>query len=988
MTRAELRKVIEKPAEKQVMFFKPHSLVETLVDEVAEMPGSLPLLSFALSALYVKYIARQEKALAEGTVIERAITKEDYQNIGGVVQSLTARADAKYETLSHGNPAYRDIVRNLMLRMVTLSSGEVTRRRVPYTELDYPAKEKALFETAIDCFSREDRLLVSGQDTLGNAYVEPAHDVLVSSWGKLRSWIDEKGTSADIALQRDLTEAANEWKRQKQPKFLWHANARFDVIKEKLADNKIWFNCLEKEFVERSVSRRKRNVRTYIGLTLAVISGLTALSISALIGQRDATIGQIRAELQATESALSANRFTLDTLGSSLLASQLYDSLQDEWQDHLLMRLLPTGAQLDQATAMTLFKSFYLNREESRQQLEPAETVVSAFVEGEQTLAVVRVDAENQYSPPCVRNLTIETEKSVIDEEVVEAVKKASSENLCQTMPPGAGQLEQAKFSPDGKKVAFVSEDGSKLYVWDRIQAEVLLEQPLSAPVTDLLFSPDNRSIGFIQRKRDEKGNFEQTLYQLDWQSNWQLNREAKRTAKPISLSDEHEGFAYEQDGSLVLITSKTQQGKTVLKRWKKKGRDWKHSGSFAIGFAIEEATAIAFGNGASQLAVGDANGGIRVYGLDEAQPIEIGGHQGLISSLTFSQNGKQLLSRGVDGSLRRWYVGKGIRDEQMALVRVFSGVQTLTFSPDRQRMVTLEDGTIRVWNIQAINADPISFSQHSFPPDSNLVFHPDSQQLAIASPSQKGGTDVVRLDLSSGQATPPIHIPEGAIRAMSFKGNEIEALVQHNAATSSDSEASSVYLHTIEENGAGVAAPLSQLSRKEIWHAMRDTDGQLMVVASDRSNRTLEIWDAASDEQLATYRFATSRLDSDNSNRLSSGYQSRLIAAQYGTLTQLWDWRENHSIFIEHSALSEEESRPRFSQISPDGSMLAVVDAQDNARLYSLGDYDTIFTAGCDQFSSYLLTNPEQITNEGACDEWIISVVRQHKPREQQTEL
>jgi len=53
MTRDELRSVIEEPASAKVVYFESLEnrgyLVDQLIDEVAGMPGALPLLSFALS---------------------------------------------------------------------------------------------------------------------------------------------------------------------------------------------------------------------------------------------------------------------------------------------------------------------------------------------------------------------------------------------------------------------------------------------------------------------------------------------------------------------------------------------------------------------------------------------------------------------------------------------------------------------------------------------------------------------------------------------------------------------------------------------------------------------------------------------------------------------------------------------------------------------------------------------------------------------------
>ncbi len=56
MTQDELRSCIEKPALEKVVYFDPPSLVDELINEVVQMPGGLPLLSFTLSELYLKYL--------------------------------------------------------------------------------------------------------------------------------------------------------------------------------------------------------------------------------------------------------------------------------------------------------------------------------------------------------------------------------------------------------------------------------------------------------------------------------------------------------------------------------------------------------------------------------------------------------------------------------------------------------------------------------------------------------------------------------------------------------------------------------------------------------------------------------------------------------------------------------------------------------------------------------------------------------------------
>ena len=110
----------------RALYFEPPSLVDQLVDEVAEMPGALPLLSFTMSELYRAYVRSARS--------DRLLTKEDYQKLGGVAGSLSQRADEIYRSL---DAPHQDTLCRVMLRMVSIQAGEVARRRVPLAELHY-----------------------------------------------------------------------------------------------------------------------------------------------------------------------------------------------------------------------------------------------------------------------------------------------------------------------------------------------------------------------------------------------------------------------------------------------------------------------------------------------------------------------------------------------------------------------------------------------------------------------------------------------------------------------------------------------------------------------------------------------------------------------------------------------------------------------------------------------------------------------------------
>ena len=960
MTRSELREAIEKPAAKQVMFFNPHSLVESLVDEVAEMPGSLPLLSFTLSRLYLKYIERQSKARSEGQIVERAINKADYQNIGGiggVVQSLTESADKEYDQLVDDNPAYERIARNVMLRMIVLSSGEVARRQVPHTELEYAGEDNHRVDKFIKCF-RKARLFVEGQDIEGNSYVEPAHDALVRGWGKLKGWID---STEDLTLRPRLTQAAKEWNTKRHARYLWNASPHLPLLKAELLAPSNWFNRIEQEFVECSVQRKRFNTRLYQGITLGVVTGLSALSAWALYGQRQAVISQIAAERQAAESALDANRFTIETLGRGLQAASLYDN----W----LMRWFPTEPQLEAETTATLMQSYFLNREISRWQVDIGETIVDAFIDAENMLAIVRTDAVNKSNDACIRSLTPETEEmasvSIVAGDIVEEVTETSIvETPCEEMPPEAIGLDRAKFSPDGKKIAFVSQDKTKIYVWDRIRKEMLRELTLSGSIRKLSFSPDSLSIVFIQRERSK-------IYLH--QASWKASGRNIATPKPIPLRGNTIDFGYTSDGALVLIAQENSENSTTFEFWKRDKSKWRKTSKPLTVDMPASGASVAFSDDVSQLAVSENDGTVRIYRVGNnirSQPIEIKAHQGLVSNLTFSSDGKQLLSAGNDGSIRQWDVSRGVDIEQLTLEQTLENpVQMLAFSPDSQQIATLEEGVVRLRAVgEMTNTALKEFSQHQFHEESRLVFHPEGRQLAITSPGSEGMT-IALLDLTSGELE-TLETMNDDLSAMTFvASNELELLIRQY---SSEAESSTLYRSTfIIGEGRPLVNPLTQLSKKPVWNAVSDASGRLLVAAYDRSNNSIEVWDAEADEQLAAYTVDETLADSNAYEKFSFSHQGDLLTAQYGALTQIWDWQADRSIFINHeSSLAEnsrterredsrkdtrEASQRRFSQISPDGSTLAFVDDEGYARIYYFGDRAALLDAGCEKFDDYL---------------------------------
>jgi WD40 repeat protein len=253
----ELRQAIEGPASEMALYFEPANLVDRLIDEVGQMPGALPLLSFTLSELYIKLAEkwRDKESSDRALTIDASFDKE-----GGVAGSLTRRANEEYKKLGDElGEAAQQTMRRVMLRMLTTEGGETARRRVPEPELVYPTQEESDRVRQVVDRLVEARLLVKGQLETGEPYVEPAHDFLVRGWGTLQNWMDEEKAKETLELQQRLTAQANDWDRNNRPVgLLLQDGDRLKQLKEILELTNNWLNQRETKFINSSIEQVKK----------------------------------------------------------------------------------------------------------------------------------------------------------------------------------------------------------------------------------------------------------------------------------------------------------------------------------------------------------------------------------------------------------------------------------------------------------------------------------------------------------------------------------------------------------------------------------------------------------------------------------------------------------------------------------------------------------------------------------------------------------
>jgi WD40 repeat protein len=302
MRREELRRVVEGPAAVKVMRFESQDLVDRVVDDVLQMPGALPLLSFALSEMYLCYLKR-----APG---DRTLALADLEALGGgVTGSLQVRANALIAELA---PASQVTARRVLERLVSIEGGEFARRRV--REHDFETVDAIETGRAKDVLrSLADGRLVVTDNIDGEPHVELAHDALIIGWGMFYDWL--RTDAPRIADQRRLAQDASAFERapSENAGLLWDDAARIDTILRLESAPAPGLNRAEKMFADASQRRARRNQRLMVG----AIGLLIALTVGALTAATLAFRAQREAERRTLEarSEQLASEAQLRTIG-------------------------------------------------------------------------------------------------------------------------------------------------------------------------------------------------------------------------------------------------------------------------------------------------------------------------------------------------------------------------------------------------------------------------------------------------------------------------------------------------------------------------------------------------------------------------------------------------------------------------------------------------------------------------------------------------
>ncbi len=809
MSVEELRCAIEQPARRGGWEFEA-GLVDLILRDVGDEPGGLPLLSHGLLETWNRRSGH-------------TLTLKGYTDSGGVRGAISHTAEAIYQRLL---PEQQEIARRVFLRLTELGEGtEDTRRRAARRELTMREQDAAAVQEVLGILA-EARLVTLGEDT-----VEVAHEALIREWPRLREWLNQD--RAGLRLQRQLTEAAQEWERLQREEGVLYRGVRLAQAAEWTETDSGELNAVERAFLDASIAERERQRAEEQARAAreARLEGrsrniLRVLVVVLLV----ATLGAFALTGVALNQSDSARRSA--TVAQSLALTSAAQLATSQGNSDLALALALAANRVDQPVAqaqLTLADLAY--RPGLLQRYTGHTDAITGLV----------------FSPDGKTALSASADQTLILWDVFTGKVIRRFEGHTQ-------EVLGVAFNPDGKTALSSSADKT-LILWDIATGQVIRRlEGHTGPVTCVTFSPDGKTA--LSSSADK------TLILWDIATGQVIRHLEGHTGIVLSVTFSPDGkTALSSSADRTLILWDIATGNSIR-------RLEGHTDIVAsASFSPDGKTALS----------SSFDHTLILWDVATAQILHrFQGHREAVNSVAFSRDGRTALSGGGNGnawfsntverSMIWWDVATG------QIIRRFEGhtgaVTAVAFSPDGHTALSgSRDNTLILWRLDS-GAENYRLSGHQ---DSvkTVAFSPDGKTAL------SGGADgdLLLWDVASEQIIRRLNRPNGIVNAVAFSPDG------HTALSGAEDGALTLW-------DLGTSLPI----RRFYGHASAVTslaisrDGKTALSGS--LDRTLILWDVASGQLIRRFESHTNVVNSvalspDGKRALSGSYDRTLI---------LWD--------------------------------------------------------------------------------------------------
>ncbi|KAF3886951.1 MULTISPECIES: nSTAND1 domain-containing NTPase [Nostocales] len=460
-----------------------------------------------------------------------------------------------------------------------------------------------------------------------------------------------------------------------------------------------------------------------------------------------------------------------------------------------------------------------------------------------------------------------------------------------------AQQVNAVSFSPGGKLLASASDD-STIKIWSA-EGKLISTFPAQQDrVTSIAFSPDGKFLASASTDRTIK------IYSID--------------GKLVEILTGHSDIVTSVSFSPNVTTSLVSQSQKVKQR-----------GDFIIASASRDKT-------------------VKLWRMNGKLIKTWNAHNGWVNSVSFSPDGKFLVSGGEDNIVKLWNVADG------QLMRTFSGhtdrVTRVKFSPDGKTIASASgDRTINLWKLDGQLWQTLGGQKGHTQPVNGISFSPDGRIVASAAADGTiklwsiDGTLLATIKGHDEQVRDVNFSPDGKILASASDDKTIRFWNLNNSIISQEE---GIYSVSFSPDGkvfasAGWNGEVKLWQQKQIvnaslvkvfktkqdiiYDAVFSPDGKTLATAGD--NKSIKIWNLINNQFIQRLTGHEKRV-----NSISFSPDNQIIASGSADKTiKLWRLADGKLL----KTLLGHNDEVTSVDFSPDGKMLASGSYDNTVKLW-----------------------------------------------------
>jgi WD40 repeat protein len=470
----------------------------------------------------------------------------------------------------------------------------------------------------------------------------------------------------------------------------------------------------------------------------------------------------------------------------------------------------------------------------------------------------------------------------------------AASGNELLTLRGHKALVSSVAWSPDGKRLATASLDRTAK-VWDAATGKELLTlRGHKAIVSSVAWSPDSKLLA--------TGSWDHTAKVWDAVSGQEL--------RTLHNHDRNvDGVAWSPDGKRLATGAEDSTAKV-----------WDISGGkelLTLRGHTDSVISLAWGPDGKRLATGSSDHTARIWNADTGQELMVlRGHYSQVGSVAWSPDGTRLATGSVDRTAKVWNLAT--EHELLTLSGHNGHVYSVAWSPDGKRLATgSEDHTAKVWDA-ASGRESLTLRGHNGEVRS-VAWSPDGKRLATGSADQT----VKVWDAASGQELLTLRGHTAAVYSVSWSPDS-----KWLAAGSEDQTAK------VWDAASGLESLTLRGHGDVLWSVGWSPDGKRLATAS--ADGTARVWDGASGQELLTLGSSVPQ-----NNVAWSPDGKRLATASADGTADVWDAATGQELLTLRGHISSVFSLAW----SPDSKRLATGSSDYTTRLWEAAGEQELLT-------------------------------------------